>query len=167
MIKEIEGFEGYYIDDKGNVYSSKRGKTLYLLKPKKKNGWLFVRLHKGDGTTLFTGIHRLVAKAFIPTNDYNKEVNHKNYIRDDNRVENLEWLSHTDNVRYSRCQALRVIHDNGLVENYEGVVDFCKKNPNWTVSNIKKYIKLYGSYSKKHKLRFEYIESACCPRDDE
>lgn len=50
-------------------------------------------------------VHRLVAFAFIENDDpINKtEVNHKDYNRINNRVENLEWISHADNVRYSVC----------------------------------------------------------------
>lgn len=45
----------------------------------------------------------MVALAYIENDNptVKTEVNHKNYIRDDNRAENLEWLSHADNVRYS------------------------------------------------------------------
>lgn len=99
----------------------------------------------------------MVANAFIPKDDQTLEVNHKNRIRSDNRVENLEWLTHTDNVRYSRCRGLRVIHDDGRIEEFYGMEDFCKNNPPWTSSNIRKYIKLRKGYSKKHKIKFEYI----------
>ena len=45
----------------------------------------------------------MVAEAFIPNPNNLPEVNHKNFIRDDNRVENLEWSTHEDNVQYSSC----------------------------------------------------------------
>ena len=56
----------------------------------------------------FTRLHRLVAKAFIEKpNDEPMEVNHKNGIKTDNRVDNLEWLSKADNMRHA--------HRTGLV----------------------------------------------------
>ena len=48
------------------------------------------------------GVARLVATAFIPNPDNLPEVNHKNYDRTDFSVENLEWVTHADNVRYSK-----------------------------------------------------------------
>lgn len=46
-------------------------------------------------------IHRLIAIAFIPNPDNKKEVNHKNGIRTDYRIENLEWVTRTENQIHS------------------------------------------------------------------
>lgn len=155
MIKQIEEFPDYYVSDTGEVFSIKSGE-MKRMKLRNHRGWMAVSLFM-NGKKREVSAHRLVAKAFIPNDDSSLEVNHKNKIRSDNRVENLEWLTHTDNVRYSRCRGLRVIHDDGRMEEFYGMEDFCKNNPPWTSSNIRKYIKLHNGYSKKHKIRFEYI----------
>lgn len=53
-----------------------------------------------DGKRSMKRVNRLVAQAFIPNPDNFLEVNHKNCIRDDNRVGNLEWCSHSYNQKY-------------------------------------------------------------------
>lgn len=48
-------------------------------------------------------VHRLVASAFIPNPNHLPEVNHRDFNRANFTIENLEWITHADNIRYSQC----------------------------------------------------------------
>ena len=53
-------------------------------------------------------VHRLVAKAFIPNLDNLPQVNHKDFDKQNNNVNNLEWISRADNIQHS--------HDKGRMQ---------------------------------------------------
>ena len=102
--KPIAGYDGLYeVSDLGRVRSLKFGKTKVLKPGRVGGGYLIVVLCK-DGIRKNMKVHRLVASAFIP-NPLNLEtVNHKNEDKRNNNVSNLEWMSRTDNLAYSRPQ---------------------------------------------------------------
>ena len=95
--KDIEGYEGLYaVSVDGRVYSYRHH---ILLRPEVvHNGYLRVSLCV-NGTSAHRRIHRLVAEAYIPNPLDKSQVNHKNGIRTDNRVENLEWVSAKENIQ--------------------------------------------------------------------
>lgn len=98
--KEIEGFPSYFINKEGVIVSKKT--SLYFMRPyTAKNGYKFIKIIDKNGKTKHQSIHRLVAKTFIENPMNKKTVNHINGIRDDNRVENLEWATHSENVMHS------------------------------------------------------------------
>ena len=71
----------------------------HVLKQQYSRGYVHVSI-KVDGKFITKNVHRLVAQTFIPNPDNLPEVNHKSCDRDDNRVSNLEWCSHSYNMRY-------------------------------------------------------------------
>lgn len=110
--KPIAGFSGLYeVSSLGNVRSNDRevghrwgGKAIKrgkLLKPRKdKDGYLFVTLCAG-GISNGAKVHRLVAEHFLPPSDLN-EVNHKDFNKANNAVENLEWSTRKANQVHAR-----------------------------------------------------------------
>lgn len=97
--KEIEGFENYMISNLGRVYSFKNHKILKSSLDSK--GYHRVDLFK-NGKRYVGSVHRLVGNAFIPNLLNLPEINHKNGITIDNKIENLEWMTHKQNGRHAR-----------------------------------------------------------------
>ena len=108
QVKEVEGYEGLYlIDNLGNVISmpKKNGSRIlnqYSILNTKINsiGYKEVTLSKnGKQKTIL--LHRLIAKHFVENPDNFNVVNHKNGIKTDNRLENLEWCTTKQNTRHA------------------------------------------------------------------
>lgn len=136
--RDIRGYEGLYqISSDGKVrsldhYSHCKGDKWRLfkgceLKPRKDRcGYMYVGLRKSGHSQKFMKIHRLVAEAFIDNADNKPQVNHLNEIKDDNRAENLEWVTAKENINYG----------NGNIR---------RRNSNLDQKNHAKHIKLQNN----------------------
>jgi hypothetical protein len=102
--------ENYHVSDLGRVKSFAQCKDGRIMKPTiSNNGYFVTRL----GRKTQHLIHRLVLQTFLPI-DVMKEVNHKNHIKTDNRLENLEWCSRSENERFKKKR-------EGCSSQYKGV----------------------------------------------
>ena len=127
-ILPIKDFPDYFVDDEGNVYSKKYHHTLNKycelrkIKPEENNGYLRVGLHKNN-RQFQKNVHRLVAETFIPNLDNKPQINHKNGMRNDNRVSNLEWVTSAENIKH----AFKVLHRKGSLLGKTGSTHPCAK----------------------------------------
>lgn len=93
--KRIREFPNYAINMSGEVYSFVTHKKL---KPyKQRNEYLIIRLFN-DGKSFSKYIHRLVGETFLKNPRGLREINHKDGNRQNNSVENLEWVSRSGNM---------------------------------------------------------------------
>lgn len=105
--KDIEGYEGLYqVSNLGRVKnleryvnsrSGKRKSKEKILK-QSRNRYMYVVLSKNSKRNCFT-VHRLVAKAFLPNPNNLPQIDHINTDKTDNRVENLRWVTHSENMK--------------------------------------------------------------------
>ena len=135
--KEIKGYEGYYeVSNTGHVRSLTRSiaredGSFFTRKgrPKaemlNKDGYLVVKLSKGNYDKNIP-IHILVAKNFIEDKDYSDgwEVNHKDAVRTNNCVDNLEWVTRQGNIAHAVAM--------GHMKRYG------ERNPNYGNDTLKK-----------------------------
>ena len=110
--KLINGTDrAYFVCVDGAIYSTYTNKA--MRQRKEKNGYLSVAL-LCNGKKKQHSVHRLVAKAFIPNPENKREVNHINGIKTDNRINNLEWNTRSENNKHAFVAGLKKGTNKGV-----------------------------------------------------
>jgi hypothetical protein len=97
--------KNYFINNSGFILSLKNRTIKFLKRRMDRAGYFTIRLTE-DGNIKTHFLHRLIAETFIPNTNNKPFVNHINGIKTDNRIENLEWVTHSENVQHGYAMGL-------------------------------------------------------------
>lgn len=164
IFKDIKGYEGHYkISNKGRVISlskiRRNGNGFYIQKERMLNPYLnsngYYRICLSVPIRQYEYIHKLIALAFIPKVKGKNHINHKNCIKIDNRIENLEWCTNSENVKHA--------HKNGIYKYLKGEETSNSKLKNRDIIEIRKAykkglgVKLSKKYHVTHQTIYDII----------
>lgn len=152
----------YYISSYGRVFSTyrsnKTGKAIELHTEKTKDEYIQIPLFQDNRKSKTIKLSRLVLSYFGPNIENSKmEANHKDFNRANNNINNLEWLSHEDNLRYSKNRLFKKIDDDAIIDIFNRINNLGEspedvaKIYNCAVSTIKNAAHGINEFAKKHK----------------
>ncbi len=174
--RPVVGYEGLYeISNLGRVKNLRKKRindvwhTETLMKPKNnKEIYHRVELSK-SGNRKITGVHQLVAAAFINNPENKPNINHINGKRDDNRIENLEWCTQKENIQHAWDTGLSKARKGGHHQSSKAImiIDIIK-NSVTSIGSLKAGAKYLGighsticryasGQVKNDRYTFEYI----------
>ncbi len=123
--KDVIGFEGsYQVSSLGNVKTSLRRPRIKK-QSLNKYGYPVTMLYRNNKSKQYK-IHRLMAIAFIPNPDRKLQVNHKDGNRSNNLLSNLEWVTHSENVRHGFLMG-RKLYNSKPVNQYSKSLEFIRQ----------------------------------------
>lgn len=155
----------YYITTTGELYNSKTKKWLKG-QINYRNGYKTYNISiDGEKHRLYA--HRMVAQTYLPTDDYTKEVHHKDGNKLNNSVDNLQWVTSQENKEIAKTESLGILgakkvycfdEHKKIVAIYPSIAECCrvtKYNMSWLVEQLKREVKtlshgFYWSYTENN-----------------
>ena len=100
--KQADGFSKYFISDDGQVYSKRQKRV--LPQGTTPSGYKQVDVYNDEGIKKHMKVHRLVYMAHVGAIPKGLEINHKDECKTNNRIENLEAVTHKENMNHATCK---------------------------------------------------------------
>lgn len=104
-LQPIEGFDDYFVSPRGEFYSKVYGEMKKMKPYEVRDGYLRIDLFK-NGERITVSPHRIVAQTFIPNPENKPEVNHIDGDKSNNCTSNLEWVTHSENIKHAYNKGL-------------------------------------------------------------
>lgn len=139
-VKSLDYLEKYFNKESGKIVSRLKKQKIKCQKISKQ-GYIGIKLYK-DKVEHTTRVHRIVAESFLPNPNLKKHVNHKNGIKHDNRLCNLEWATPSENNKHAFRKGLRIPTCQKGFKNSN-----CKLSP-MEIKRIRNHKKKYGEAKK-------------------
>lgn len=111
MFKDVKGFEGLYkVNEEGVIVSTPRNGNGYkehiMSHSTDSDGYEVCKLRNKD-KVITKKIHRAVAEAHLPNPENKPQINHKDGNKKNNHIDNLEWVTASENIRHARQLGLQ------------------------------------------------------------
>ena len=173
--KPVVGYEGFYeVSNLGRVrsldrkFKTRQGRIISVkgqpikADPSKRSGYVQVHLsNNGDRRTY--QLHRVVAKSFVENPENKPEINHKDGIKTNNRADNLEWVTPSENQIHSRDVLHRKYYGKPVVcvetgETFENAAEAARQKGMKTYKHICSCCK--GRRERTGGYHWKYTEGA-------
>ena len=153
-MKTIPNFSRYSIDENGNIYSNNyknSGKTKILKPAISKDGYLATMLLSDDGKYCSRKLHRWVMTTYIGERKKGYEINHKDGNKLNNSIQNLEYITKSENIKHA--------YKLGFLTPKIGSLNGNSKLNEQEVKEIREHASNHGRYYGRKELAKKYSVS--------